>query len=351
MVVARRTARGLVAAGLAVGLAVPVLVASAAAERTPVEPATMARGAAPSVTYLVHDTIHDGTQRVPATTRGRHQRIWDLRDGYLLQDWLQKAQVMRLVFVGTGSHAGEKRVLGRSPMQMSVAVSPDGSLVTWTRGPNDLSTPTSVLVTNPVTGRLVAGRLFRLADVRAVTQTRVLLSRRGRHTPTTTVWWTYAHNVVKTIADRAVLGADVRHDRIVLASGLPDSFCNRVAPLSNPGHTLWRSCDWAPHAWSPDGTRLLATHTYFDDVGTNRWVVLRDRDASRLGGILGRFAWDAAWEDDQHFLTLALGDSGRAAIIRCTVGGPCERASRLWHVGKATYQPNYIAPPVVLASN
>jgi hypothetical protein len=343
--------RGLVAVGLAVGLAAPVLVASAGAERSPIEPSTMNRGAAPTVTYLVHDTIHDGTQRIPGTTRGRHQRIWDLRDGYLLQDWLQKAQVMRLVFIGKGSHAGEKRVLGRSPLHMSVAVSPGATRVVWTQGPNDLSKPTIVRVTDPVTGRLVAGRLFRLADVRAVTRTRVLLSRRGAHTPSTTIWWTYAHNVVKTIADRAVLRADVRHDRIVLASGVLDAFCNRVAPLSNPDRTLWRSCDWMPHAWSPDGTRVLATHTYFDDVGTNRWVTLRDRDASRLGGITGRFAWHAAWEDDQHFLTLALGDSGKAAIIRCTVGGRCERASRLWNVGKATSQPNYIAPPVLLTSN
>jgi hypothetical protein len=208
-----------------------------------------------------------------------------------------------------------------------------------------------VRVTDPVTGRLVAGRLFRLADVRAVTGTRVLLSRRGMHPPTRTVWWTYAHNVVRRIADRAVLGADVTHDRIVLATGQLDSYCNRVAPLSHPRRTLWRSCAWRPHAWSPDGQRIAATNTYFDDVGTNRWLALRDRDATRVGGISGRFDWDAVWEDNTHFLTLALGDSGRAAIIRCTVGGVCERASRLWDVGKATDQPNYIAPPVVLSSN
>src|SRR5512133_750943 len=40
-----RGGRGLVAAGLAVGLAVAGLGTSAAAQRTPVEPATMARGA------------------------------------------------------------------------------------------------------------------------------------------------------------------------------------------------------------------------------------------------------------------------------------------------------------------
>ena len=43
--------------------------------------------------------------------------------------------------------------------------------------------------------------------------------------------------------------------------------------------------------------------------------VLRASDAQRLGRITGRLAWDAVWEDDAHFLTLALGDSGQAAIM------------------------------------
>jgi hypothetical protein len=350
MKMVRDAGRGLVS-GLALGLAVSGLVAPALAVGTPVEPATMVRGADPSVAYLVHDTIHDGALSIQATRRGHHERLWSVRDGYLLQDWLPKAEIFRLTFVGSGSRLGERHVIGRSSLQMSVAVSSGGGRVVWTQGPNDLSKPTVVRVTDLATWRLVAGRLFRIADVRAVTPKRVLLSRRGAHSPTTTVWWGYAHNTVTTIADRAVLRADVPHDRIVLAAGRPDSFCIRVAPLSHPGRTLWRSCRWAPSVWSPDGSRVLATHTYFDDVGTDRWLTLRDRDATRVGGINGRFAWRAVWEDDSHFLTLALGDSGDASIIRCTVGGTCERASRRWHMGTATAQPNYIAPPVVLSEN
>ncbi|WP_151083667.1 hypothetical protein [Nocardioides cynanchi] len=347
----RRAGRTLTGSGLAIGLAVTGLLAPAAAARTAVEPATIGRGADPSVTYLVHDIIHDGALSTQATRHGQHERLWNVRDGYLLQDWLQGADAFRLTFVGTGARAGEKRVIGRSALQMTVAVARDGTRVVWTQGPNDLSKPTVVRVTDLATGRLVAGRMFALADVRALTGTRVLLSRRGAHSPATTVWWTFAHDTITTIADRAVLRADVARDRIVLAAGARDSFCVRVARLSHPDRTLWRSCRRAAYAWSPDGSRVLATHTYFDDVGTDQWLTLRDRNAARLGGITGRFAWQAVWEDDRHLLTLALGDSGQAGIVRCTVAGRCERASRLWNVGTATAQPNFIPPPVVLASN
>jgi len=349
----RGVCRGLTVAGMAAGLAVSGLVVPATAGGTPVEPATMARGPDPSVTYLVRDTIHDGMLRVPGTTLGVHQRLWDVRGGYLLEDWVQKSQVSRLVFVGKGDHAGEKRVVGRSPVLMTAAVSPRHTRVAWTSGRNELSTPTRVSVADPVTGHVVASRKFPWAKVLGVTRTRVLLSRRGIHPPTTTVWWNFRHHRVTTVAGREGVRADLRHDRIVLATGAFDepAFCNRVAYLSHPARTLWSSCRWSPHSWSPDGARVLATHTYFDDVGTDRWLALRASDAQRLGRITGRLAWDAVWEDDAHFLTLALGDSGQAAIIRCAVGGTCERASRLWDVGKATDQPNFIRPPVVLSSS
>lgn len=75
-----------------------------------------------------------------------------------------------------------------------------------------------------------------------------------------------------------------------------------------------------------------------------------DPSGRRLGQVDGRLDWNSAiWEDDTHFLTLAQGDSGKAAIIRCTVTGSCERASRMWSrpVEEHAY---YTAPPVLLAS-
>lgn len=327
----------------------------AAAGTTPVEPATLARGANPSIPYLVRDVIHDGSARVTATHRGQHLHLWVVKGGYVVQDLLPRHSRYRLVFIGSGGHAGERVVIGRSHLDQSATVSAGGRRIAWTQGPNDLSTRTAVSVSDPLTGQVIARRTFRWARVLGVTRSRVLLTRRDRPVQVhpTTVWWNHRTHRVSTIARREAVRADLVHHRIVIATGQFDepAFCNRVAPLTHPARTLWRSCSLAPHAWSPDGSRVLATHTYFDDVGTNRWFTLRASDATRLGQIRGRLDWDAVWEDNQHFLTLALGDSGQASIVRCTVGGRCERASRLWDVGKATSQPNYIAPPVVLAGS
>lgn len=325
----------------------------AGAAGTAVEPASLTRGADPAIPYLVHNVIHDGAARVRATLRGVHERLWAVDGGYVVQDRFQQRQVVRLVFVGTGTHAGEKKEIGRSRLMLTAVVSPDGSRIAWTRGPNDLTRPTRVTVSDPATGTAAASRTFGWARVLGVTRSAVLLTRRDRHTPPTTIWWNHRTHTRTQVADREAVRADLVHNRIVVATGKFDepAFCNRVAVLSHPHRGLWRSCSWSPHAWSPDGTRVVATHTYFDDVGTDRWLTLQDRDAQQLGAIRGRLDWSAVWEDDDHFLTLALGDSGQAAVIRCTVTGECERASRLFEVGKATSQPNYIAPPVVLASS
>ena len=325
----------------------------AGAGSSAVEPDTLARGSDPAVTYLIRDTIHDGALLIPATELGSHQKLWTVRGGYLLQDWVQRTGTHRLVFVGRGAHAGERRVLGRSPLQMTVAVSPGRTRVAWARGRNELTTPTRVTVVVPATGVVVASRTFAWVRVLGVTRTRVLVTRRDASSPATTAWWNFRQHRMNRIAAREAVRADLVHNRIVLATGEFDepAFCIRVAPLSHPRLTLWQSCRWTPHAWSPDGDRVVATHTYFDDVGTDRWLTMRADTARRLGLVTGRLDWDAVWEDNSHFLTLAQGDSGMAAIIRCTVQGQCERASRRWDMGKVTYQPNFVAPPVVLASN
>jgi hypothetical protein len=343
-------ASGIAAALLTIGALVPVGAAGST-----VEPSSLSRGADPAVPFLVHDVIHDGPARVTATHRGHHQQLWTVDGGYVVQDWLQHQQVSRLVFIGAGVHAGEEKVVGRSPLQLSAAVSPAGNRIAWTRGPNDLTRPTTVSVSNPATGKVIAARTFLWARVLGVTRDRVLLTRRDHlvQEHPTTVWWNHRTRQVRTIADREAVRADVPHDRLVIATGTFDepAFCNRVASLAHPDRTLWHSCRWAPHAWSPDGDRVLVTHTYFDDVGTDRWLTMRAHGFQRLGQVQGRLDWDAVWEDDQHFLTLALGEDGQAAVVRCSVEGRCERASRLFDVGRATFQPNYIAPPVVLPSN
>jgi hypothetical protein len=313
------------------------------------DPAALPRGADPEIAYLVRDTIRDGELRVRATSLGRHEKLWTVRRGYLLQDYVPRRGAFRLVFVG---HDGKQTEIGRSPGQISTAVSPGGNRVAWARGRNELESPTVVKVADPSTGRVLASRRFPWAYVFGVSKSRVLLTRRGLHLPVATLWWNYERDTLQPISGQAGLRAYLEHNRIVLATGPEDSFCNRVAPLSDPSRTLWRSCRLAPHAWSPSGARTLATHTYLDDAGTDFWRAVTDRTGDRVGRrIFGRFDWEAVWENDAEFLTLAQGDRGHASVVRCTVDARCERASRLWFVGKTTFQPNFIPPPVVLSSN
>jgi hypothetical protein len=289
-----------------------------AAAPSPLDPAALSRGADPGVVHLVRDTIHDGVLRVPATERGRHEGLWVVAGGYLLRDYdVGRPRHVVVTFVDP---SGTRRVVARSQDWIDVRVSPSGRhvAVEHATGPGLLRSV--VTVSETATGHVLASRTIRLGTLAAVTDHRVLLGKRARWHDPATLWWNY--------------------DR------------DRVAVLSRPARTLWRSCAAYPHQWSPDGTRALASWTYFDAAGTDRWWVLDGRTGARLSTVTGRLDWDAAWEDDTHFLTLAQSAAGRAAIVRCDVSGTCERASRLWDVPVPSEPSLYYAPPpVVLAEN
>lgn len=343
-----RAGRSLVAlvatSAVLVGLGVPVAATTAP---QPVEPAALVRGSNPQVVHVVRDTIRDGDLTVPSSRRD-HQALWRTAKGYLLKDSgsVPDRIAYRLVRVDT---TGTRLVLTRAAR--TVAVSPDGTRVAWSVERGREGPPVRVTVANPDTGRVVARRLFRDGvQVTAVTRHRVLVSRlftarRG------TAWWSLDQDRLRRISRLSAVGADLRQDRIVLDIPRDAPACDLVAPLSDPSRELWRSCRFYPHAWSPDGEHVLATHTYFDDTGTDRWLVLDATSWKRVGRVLGRLDWDSAWEDDRHFLTKAQSASGEAAVIRCTLRGRCVRASRLWDMGPVDYQPFYVSPPVVLPSN
>lgn len=106
-------------------------------------------------------------------------------------------------------------------------------------------------------------RTLRGAEVKAVTATRVLLTRKVGGDPTTTWWWNYRRDdSLRQISNLPALSADVAHDRMALNEQGDDyDSCVKVTTLFAPRRTLWRICGTAAHAWSPDGSRALATHT------------------------------------------------------------------------------------------
>lgn len=323
---------------------------SSAAEPTHIDPAALPRGGNPAVAYLVHDTIRDGVRRVAATRRGEHQALWVVSGGYLVRDVnVGPRGLTRVVYI---SLAGERRVVARSSRGwMPVAVSASGRRVAVQRSSGPTGLRSVITVSHPRTGRVIAHRELRLANVVAVTDHRALISRRARWHHPATVWWNYEDDRLNRIYHQAAIGADIQHDKVVFDRTPVGEFCNRVAVLSRPARTLWHSCRMYPHQWSPDGRHAIATHTYFDAAGTDRWWVIDGRTPQRRAGIAGRLDWDAAWENNNHFLALAQGDNGKAAIIRCDLTGSCERASRLWNVPVPSDPSVYYArPPVLLAA-
>ena len=343
---ARSARRISLVAATAVATTLPLLPAAAAV--THINPNTLPRGADPTVAYLVHDTIRDGALRVPATKAGRHQTLWVVRGGYLVRDYnVGHPHRIRVVYI---SRSGHKRLVASSRDLIDVAVSPSGGRIAVQQ-----STPPGLLrsritVSVPETGRVVAQREIREATLAAVTGRGVLVGLRARWHHPETVWWNYRSDRVRTYYHQAALSADVTHDRVVFDRTPVGEFCNRVALLSRPSRTLWHSCNVYPHQWSPSGRRALATRTYFDAAGVDRWWVVNGRTARPRTSITGRLDWDAVWEGEHHFLTMAQGDRGGAAIIRCNLRGSCERASRIWPVpvpdDPSVY---YASPPVVLA--
>ena len=328
------------------------LLPSGAALSAPdrIEPAELPRGSDPAIAHLVHDTIRDGDLRVRATTRGRHDALWVVDGGYLLRDYnVGPRRLTRVTYV---SSASDRRTVARSRQWIDVEVSVSGDRLAVQTWPGSLTQHSVITVSRPATGRVLAQRDLRLASLVAVTDARVLVGLRSHWRHPVTQWWNYRTGTVRRLHDEAAQRADVRHDKVVFATPGRGEFCTRVAVLSRPRHTLWRSCRMLPHQWSPSGRRALGTRAYFDAAGTDRWWVVRGRAGSRVAGIAGRLDWHAVWEDETHFLTFAQGDAGGAAVIRCDLTGACERASRVWDVPLPSEPSLYYAPPpVVLAEN
>ncbi|MBZ5741224.1 alpha/beta hydrolase [Nocardioides mangrovi] len=312
------------------------------------DPAALPRGADPGVARLVRDTLRDGDRRLAATARGRHDALWTVAGGYLLRDYdVGRHHQVRVVFLGRD---GKLRTVARSRAWIDVAVSPDGRRVAIRRIAGRAGQRSLLSVEIPRSGRVLAEHELRLATLVAVTGGRVLLARRLHGHHPVTQWWNLERDSLRTVAHQAAIRADTRRGHVVLSTSSVNDACVRVAPIAAPGRTSWRSCTAGPYAWSPDGTHAAATRTYFDAAGTDRWWVVDGHDGARQARITGRLDWHAVWEDDDHVLTLAQGDSGGAAVVRCDLTGACERASRTWPTPLPT-EPSlyYRSPPVVLA--
>jgi hypothetical protein len=235
---------------------------------------------------------------------------------------------------------------------LTVVVSPDKRRVVVTDDVRGGLGPFVVTVVNPTTGRELGSRSFRYADAVGVDDTKVVLNRLTADHDIVSAAWRYERDTLTRISGRRVQDTDLLQ-RIFVFAGIGDGGgqgCARITRSYDISRTLWRPCRYEPSDWSRDGDHALATWDYFDVAGTDRWLVANGRTGDKQRWIFGRLAWVAVWEDNDHFLTMAQGDDGDRAIIRCSVQGPCERASRLWD-GRINEDLYYTAPPALLAQN
>ncbi len=332
--------------GLATAGAATTPDADSAAAVTRLDPGSLERGADPSLPYLVNDQIRDGDIRINVASQPNHLSLWETAGGYLLLDQLFSTGQMRLTAY---DRDGESRVIASGEI-LDVVVSEDKRRIAVVDDLNGGLGPFAVKVVNPTTGNEFGARHFGYADAIALDGERVFLNRRdGGDIVSGT--WKYETNVVKTLAQRQLLDADLRQ-RILVFAGIGSGGgegCARVTWMGE-SQALWRACQFEPVDWSRDGRHALATWDYFDMAGTDRWLTVDGRNGERTGRVSGRLDWIAVWESNNRFLTIAQGDDGQTAIVRCTVGGACERASRTWDrpVVPDLY---YNAPPVLIAEN
>jgi hypothetical protein len=110
----------------------------------------------------------------------------------------------------------------------------------------------------------------------------------------------------------------------------------------------WSSCTWLPVEFSADGTRVLGLGIG-DGLGPNQLAVLDSESGALIqkfttSGIFGRMTFE---DNDTIVGVVAVGS--QVAIVRCSVGGDCEKATAAADVEPD--EPDSVLTPYQLTAN
>ncbi|KRE94676.1 hypothetical protein ASG76_09705 [Nocardioides sp. Soil774] len=312
----RRSLLTVLTAALAVGgaLAVP---AQAAAPTVDLQPHQLARGADIVIPHIEDGALVDGARRIdlPGTDA---ELLGASGDAYVASTWRTNAvgetRSRRIVRVEAD---GSIRELLRPLEAYGTVLSEDGSRLLTASGDRT----SQVRVWSAVDGTEIAARTFRrYPEVVAADGRRVLVRTVER-----LQWWRVGRDSVRTVT-RALTGqASIEHD--VLVTYTEDPYlggCTRLARLSRPGTTVWRSCRDRVAAFSPDGTHMLTFDILTDGLGPGE-VRLRELDGTLLATY--RTNWFSGWEwEARDTLLLHVNGSRKYAVVRCALDD-CENAT------------------------
>ncbi len=304
--------------GLGTTLSAAAVVPADESPRTiTIRPAHLERGKDPAIPQVLGKTIIDGDLRIKIAAQ-EVQLYGRSGHDYVVGVYLRngRERVQRVAPDGSRktlmNRINGDVVLSRDGLQVSETVVRPGA--------------TSVVtVRDAYTGDRLAHRIFRgYIRVLDADKNRAVL---GGSAPKRTLWWRIPADRTKRIATREGYFADIRADRVAtLTNGPHTSACSVLTALSAPRRTVWRSCNQAVVASSPNGRRLLTQYIRMDGpVGQLSVHGSHGRlfVTYRTEGSFGR----SAWGNNRSVLVQTSGTK-KAAIVRCHVNA-CERATKL----------------------
>lgn len=303
-------AGALAAAALIAGTAV------AAVPMTEVEPATLTRGADVAVPYIENRTTFvDGDLEVPLGG------TWATLLGRSGADHLVgvRGKGDRVVTVRRVSPSGAVSDVVAVRRSTDVQLSQNGRRLVVVGHGNGRTAP--VTVRSAITGAKQKTRRFAFPEVRGMRGAKVLVSSWDSGTS----WWDTRKDTVTRLTARPAGFVDIGNNMLASYTDEPyEGGCTVLSTLSDPGTTLWKSCQERIDAISPDGSRIVTVHLLSDGIGSNE-VRVRSVAGTELARYRTRLFFGAIrWEGETTLLVETAGK--KTALVRCALTA-CENAT------------------------
>ncbi len=278
------------------------------------------RGADAAQPYVRGKRIVDGAQST--RVRGRQLRLLGTRPDGRYVVVVQRGDHDRVRAVKPGG--GSSKIFG-STSQLEVTLSGDGTTLVTGRF-KYRSRHTLLRAYDSTTGELLGSRKRKgyLTTLDSATDT-VLYS--GENGPV--VAWDLTTDTGERVTERYGYEADLAHDRLAVFTKDPyQGGCTVVSSISDPGTTLWRSCDEAVWHFSTDGSHMVTTYILADGLGPADVTVRTDE-----GARTGRYSvadgyFRSLFFEDADTLLLDIATQKASGVVRCD-DGRCELASDL----------------------
>jgi hypothetical protein len=300
------------------------------------------RGADARLPYVYKGVIHDGRARVRLPRADGVFRLDRVANRYVVLLYDNQPDRYRLLLVAAD---GSVTTIQSSAHRIDgLAVSPGRRRIAWSTITKDNPATASTLRTADVsTGRVRHKRNVNYAvHLGAWTDRGVLISPQSDASRDTRVWSPTSGRISGPLRRGFRLGEVSKVGNLMGVSydgGHRDHYCGGVVRLDKPTDTLWTSCQYHVGSdFSPDGRTALLYPVLSDGEGVGRWVVANARTGRRAFSLDGDFETDVFWEDARHFL-VSVAQGRREAIVRCSVDGYCERASRFAAVSSDVADP------------